>query len=300
MLLLLDSASLYYRSFFALPESMRAPDGRPHNAIRGFLSTIGRLVDRFQPTHLAACWDADWRPQWRVDLVPAYKTHRLAEPGSDAPVEQEPPSLGAQVEAIAGILDAMGIARPAVPGHEADDVIATLAAQRPGPTVAVTGDRDLVQVVRREVGVLLAISGGMEKWPLLDQAGVLERFGVRADQYVDYAVMRGDPSDGLPGVPGIGAKTAASLLAAHGNLDALLAAAGQEPQRPLTTRLAAALLADRQALMAARQVATAVTDLPLDVDTRLPIAPADPARLEALSEQWGVARFVPSLPMVRS
>lgn len=298
MLLLLDSASLYYRSFFALPESMRAPDGRPNNALRGFLTTLSRLVERFQPTGLAACWDADWRPQWRVDLVPSYKTHRLAADGAEgAQAEQEPASLGAQVDAIAGILDALGVARPAAAGHEADDVIASLAAQCPGPAVVVTGDRDLVQVVRAGVRVLMAVNGGMEKWPLLDETGVQERFGVRADQYVDYAVMRGDPSDGLPGVAGIGAKTAASLLASHGDLDGLLAAAARGPQKPLTARIAAVLLADPQALLAARRVAMAVTDLPLDVDTGLPIEPRDPARLEALSGEWGVSRFVPSLPM---
>lgn len=308
MLLLLDSASLYYRSFFALPESMQAPDGRPHNAIRGFLSTIGRLVERFEPTHLAACWDADWRPQWRVDLVPSYKTHRLADEaggqdggqvGDQAPAEQEPASLGPQAQAIAAILDALGIARPAVPEHEADDVIASLAAQQPGPTVVVTGDRDLVQVIRPGVQVLLTVTGGMEKWPLLDEAGVVERFGVRADQYVDYAVMRGDPSDGLPGVPGIGAKTAAALLAAHGDLDALLTAAAQDPQRPLTARIAANLLADRPGLLAARRVATAIADLTLDVDPCLPTEPADPGALEMLTTTWGVTRFVPQLPTAR-
>lgn len=129
--LLLDSASLYYRSFHALPSSMTAPDGRPHGAIRGFLSTIGALAERTGAGAIACCWDADWRPQWRVDLLPSYKTHRLAEDddGTDGPAaEAEPDELGPQVDAIAAILDAAGIARIGATGHEADDVVASLAA----------------------------------------------------------------------------------------------------------------------------------------------------------------------------
>jgi len=296
VLLLLDTASLYYRSYFALPESMTAPDGYPHNAVRGFLSTLDRLVQRFQPTRLAACWDADWRPDWRVALVDSYKSHRLADPtaGSQG-TEAEPETLGPQVGAIAAILDAMGIARPGIPGFEADDVIASLAAQQPGPTVVVTGDRDLVQVIGDEVSVLLAVNGGMDRWPLLDAQGVLERFGVRPDQYVDFAVLRGDPSDGLPGVRGIGAKTAADLLGAYGDLDQLLIAAGQPPQRPMTARLAAALTANEPSIRAARQVATAGRDLQVDADPSLPRSPADPAGLASLVAEWGVGRFVPDL-----
>ncbi len=302
VLLLLDTASLYYRSYFALPESMQAPDGYPHNAVRGFLSTLERLLERFQPTRLAACWDADWRPDWRVSLVETYKAHRLAGgEADDAGAEAEPESLGPQVAAIAALLDAMGIARPGVPGYEADDVIASLAAQQPGPTVVVTGDRDLVQVVRDGVHVLLTVNGGMDRWPLLDSAGVQERFGVEPGQYVDYAVLRGDPSDGLPGVPGIGAKTAAALLTAYGDLDRLLSAAARSPERPLTPRLAAALTAHEGPIRAARTVATAVRDLPVAIDPVLPNAAADPDLLRSVAEEWGVVRFLPTLgPRVRS
>lgn len=295
-LLLLDSASLYYRSFFALPESMTAPDGRPHNAIRGFLSTVTRLVDRFQPGALAACWDADWRPQWRVDLIPSYKTHRLA-PGSTG-AESEPDTLTPQISAIAGLLDAMGVARPWAADHEADDVIASLAAQAGRPTVVVSGDRDLVQVVRDQpdVRVLLATNGGMDKWPLLGTADVIERFAVRADQYVDFAVLRGDPSDGLPGVPGIGAKTAASLLAEFGSIEvALQVAASGDHRKPMTPRIALALTEHADEVRAARTVATAVTTLAVREPQALPAHPADPSAMHAIADQWGVRRFVPDL-----
>ncbi|MDD2859348.1 MAG: 5'-3' exonuclease H3TH domain-containing protein, partial [Candidatus Nanopelagicales bacterium] len=220
-MLLLDSASLYYRSFFALPDSMTAPDGRPHQAIRGFLGTLDALHRQFAPTGLVACWDDDWRPQWRVDLMPTYKAHRVVDGSAETGwTEQEPDALTPQADALAAMLDAAGVARVGIAGFEADDVLASLAQATPGPVVGVSGDRDLVQTVDDADGVrlLLAVNGGMPKWPLLDEAGVTERFGVATAAYVDLAIMRGDPSDGIPGVPGIGAKTAAALLAAYGGL----------------------------------------------------------------------------------
>lgn len=299
-ILLLDSASLYYRSYFALPSSMTAPDGRPHQAVRGFLSTIDALVKRTGATGLVACWDDDWRPQWRVDLLPSYKTHRLAaaaDGGSAAAspgAEAEPDDLGPQVDAMAAILDAAGIARVGARDHEADDVIASLAAALPEPTLVVTGDRDLMQVVSGSTQVLLTVNGGMEKWPLLDAAGVRERYGVEPSQYVDMAVLRGDPSDGIPGVPGIGAKTAPALIAHFGSLDVLLdAARAAVPARPLTPRIAAALLQHEEAVRAARTVATAVTGLDLIVKPGLPATAMDSAALDSLVDAWGVRRFLP-------
>ena len=290
--LLLDSASLYYRSFHALPESMTAPDGRPHNAVRGFLSTVTRLVDEHAPNRVVPCWDDDWRPQRRVDLVPTYKAQRVAV-GDDPTAEAEPESLGAQAEAIAGLLRAAGLAPLGRAGFEADDVIASVAAQESRPVVVVSGDRDLVQVVAPGTRLLLTVNGGMDKWPLLDEAGVLERFAVAPARYVDLAVLRGDPSDGLPGVPGIGAKTAAILVSAFGDVEAILLAAEQNPSaRPMTPRLAAALLGHADPIRAARVVSTAV-------DT-LDVLPAgggerDSTRLAELAEEWGVQRQVEAL-----
>ena len=301
-LLVLDSASLYYRSYFALPSSMTAPDGRPHNAVRGFLATLARLVEAHSPAGLVACWDADWRPQWRVDLLPTYKAHRVAADaesgGTDGPAaEAEPEDLGPQVEAIAGLLDRLGIARWGVDGYEADDVAASVARQASGPVVVVTGDRDLVQLVDDRVRVLLAVNGGMEKWPLLDPAAVVERFGVAATHYVDLAVLRGDPSDGLPGVPGIGAKTAAALVAAFGGCAAIRAAAEADPLvRPMTPRLAAALREAGDYLDRAVPVATAVSELPLPgLPAGLPTAPVDADALDDLAQRWGVRRQVRDL-----
>lgn len=297
--LLLDSASLYYRAYFALPSSMTAPDGRPHNALRGMLSTITRLIDQHGPSGMVACWDEDWRPQWRADLVPTYKAHRVAtDPtGSTTGGEDEPEDLGPQVVAIADVLDAVGIARWGAEDHEADDVIGSAAAQLPGPSIVVSGDRDLVQVIDDETRLLLTVNGGMERWPLLDAAAAEERFGVPPARYVDLAVLRGDPSDGLPGVAGIGAKTAAALVQAFGPCSAILeAAAAVPPVRPMTPRLAASLIAARPDVEAARTVATVVRDLALpDEDVSLPSSPIDPARLADLVAEWGVARQVDDL-----
>ncbi len=289
-LLVLDSASLYYRSFYALPESMTAPDGRPHNALRGFLSTLTRLVAAHSPAEVVACWDNDWRPQWRVDLVPTYKAHRVADQSTG--VESEPETLSEQAEAIGEVLEAAGIARLGFADHEADDVIGSLAAQDPRPSIGVSGDRDLVQIVDARTRLLLTVNGGMDKWPLLDPPGVIERFGVPPENYVDLAVLRGDPSDGLPGVPGIGAKTAVGLVTAFGSVDAVIEAAREATlTKPLTARLAGLILESEDAVRAALVVARVRCDLP--VLDRQPVA--ERSRLDELAEQWGVQRQVSDL-----
>ena len=292
--LLLDSASLYYRSFYALPESMTAPDGRPHNAVRGFLSTLTRLVVQYRPSAVVCCWDDDWRPEWRVDLLPSYKTHRLAADASAGALlaEAAPDSLAEQAEAIGEIVIAMGLARPGASGFEADDIIATLAASGRRSTIVVSGDRDLVQVVRPGVQVLLTVNGGMDKWPLLDDEAVVERFGVAAHSYVDLAVLRGDPSDGIPGVPGIGPKTAGALIATYGGIDGLLGAVAKgEVAKPLTPRLAGLLDEHRDLIGRMRLVASARTDAPF---SSADIGPSEVRgeALAGLAAAWGVSRFV--------
>lgn len=288
MHVLLDSASLYYRSYYALPESMTAPDGFPHNAIRGFLGTMAKLVDSWQTANIVCAWDVDWRPQWRVDLLPSYKTHRLLD---EATVEEEetPETLGPQVDGLAAILDAMGIARPGSPAHEADDVLATLATSLEDDVVVVSGDRDLVQLVDDRVRLLLTVNGGMDKWPAMTPSDVMDRFGVRPDQYVDLAVLRGDPSDGIPGIPGIGAKTAASLLTEFGSLENIIQAA-QDPRPPLSAKRAQAILDGVDYLRAACTVATVVRHAPIEWP-----AGADADTLARLGAEWGVQRQIEQL-----
>lgn len=294
-LLLLDSASMYFRAFHGVPETMTAPDGTAVNAVRGFLDAIARLVTDFRPTQVIAAFDADWRPQWRVDLVPSYKAHRVdggveaAAAGST--VEEVPDLLGPQVPVIEDLLDAIGIARIGVRGFEADDVLGTVAATWPDPVDVVTGDRDLFQVVddARHVRVLYN-ARGYAKLEVLDEAGVLARHGVPPQQYADLALLRGDSSDGLPGVPGVGEKTAAGLLARFGSVDALLLAlddpAVDVPKRP-------ALVAARDYLVAAGPVVRVRDDLSLPhVDAQLSPVPRDPDALARLEHRWGVESSV--------
>jgi len=290
MVIVLDSASLYYRAFHALPESMTAPDGHPNNAIRGFLGTLTRLVRQHACGSVIAAWDEDWRPQWRVDLVPTYKLHRVAvDPTGDSQGDEseaaEPESLGPQAQAIANLMSAAGIPVLGAAGFEADDIAATVAHQM--PCIVVTGDRDLVQVVSDSVRVHLTVNGGMEKWPLLDPAAVTSRFGVRPDQYVDLAALRGDPSDGLPGVAGIGPKTAVALLNEWEGLEQILDAARSEAGRPMTPRLAGLLLQSQDYLHRAVRVATARVDAPISIRITRASATSEAADI---AEAWGVSK----------
>ena len=160
--MLLDTASLYFRAFYGVPDTIRRADGTPVNAVRGLLDMIARLTTDYDATHLVACWDDDWRPQWRVDLIPTYKSHRVAEVVDGAPdVEVVPDALTAQIPMIRRVLDLAGIAVVGAADHEADDVIGTYASHAGLPVDVVTGDRDLFQVVDddRQVRVIYTARG---------------------------------------------------------------------------------------------------------------------------------------------
>ncbi|WLQ53248.1 5'-3' exonuclease [Streptomyces poriferorum] len=289
--MLLDTASLYFRAYFGVPDSVRAPDGTPVNAVRGLLDFIGRLVQDHRPDDLVACWDADWRPQWRVDLIPSYKAHRVAvETDAGLPDEEETPdTLAPQVPVIADVLDALGIARVGVAGYEADDVIGTLTGLATGPVDIVTGDRDLYQLVddARGVRVLYPLKG-VGTLQMTDEAWLREKYGVAGSGYVDLALLRGDPSDGLPGVPGIGEKTAAKLLDAFGDLAGIMAAV-DDPAAKLTPSQRKRLDEARDYVAVAPTVVRVAGDVPLpEFNPALPTEPRDPATLEALADQWGL------------
>ncbi|KIF70667.1 5'-3' exonuclease [Streptomyces sp. AcH 505] len=288
--MLLDTASLYFRAYFGVPDSVRAPDGTPVNAVRGLLDFIARLVQDHHPDDLVACMDADWRPQWRVDLIPSYKAHRVARERSEGPDEEETPdTLAPQVPIIEAVLDALGIARVGVAGYEADDVIGTLAGRSAGPVDIVTGDRDLYQLVddTRGVRVLYPVKG-VGTLQLTDEAALREKYGVDGRGYVDLALLRGDPSDGLPGVPGIGEKTAAKLLDAFGDLAGIMAAV-DDPHAKLTPSQRKRLDEARDYVAVAPTVVRVAGDVPLpDFDPALPSEPRDPAMLDALAARWGL------------
>jgi 5'-3' exonuclease len=285
-LLLLDTASLYFRAFYGVPDTLRAPDGTPVNAVRGLLDFIARLVTDLRPARLVACWDDDWRPQFRVDALASYKAHRVADESSGA--EEVPDLLSPQVPVIAEVLAALGVPKVGAPGFEADDVIGTLATRAEGPVDVVTGDRDLFQLVDDARGVrVLYTARGVGRHEVVDEAEVTRRYGIPGRSYADFATLRGDPSDGLPGVPGVGDKTAASLVTSYGDLAGILAAV-DDVRSGMSPALRKRLYAARDYLAVAPAVVRVATDLDLPpVDGRLPVTP-DEAGLAALSERWGL------------
>jgi 5'-3' exonuclease len=282
-LMLLDSASMYFRAFYGVPETMTAPDGTPVNAVRGLLDMIARLVRARQPSRLVACLDADWRPAFRTAALPSYKAHRANPDGS----EQVPPALTAQIPVILSVLAAAGVVTAEAAGYEADDVIGTLAAREPGPVEVVTGDRDLFQVVDDDRGVrVLYIARGVANYEVMDEAAVTKKYQIPGRDYAAFAALRGDPSDGLPGVGGVGEKTAAALVRVFGSVEAMLAAidAGHGGF-PMGSR--AKLVADRAYLEACGPVVRVARDAPVPpVDGALPSHPADPQEMARLDERW--------------
>ena len=300
-LLLLDTASLYFRAFFGVPDSVRAPDGTPVNAVRGLLDMTARLVTARRPDRLVACWDDDWRPAFRVAAIPSYKAHRLADDGA----EEVPDPLQVQIPVIVEVLAAFGIARVGSPGYEADDVIGTLTAREAAgaraPVEIVTGDRDLFQLVDDEARVrVLYTARGITDLDVVDGARLAERHDVASGRaYADLATLRGDSSDGLPGVAGIGEKTGAALLRRYGTLEAVRAAVGAKDPG-LTAAQRRRLVEASDYLDVAPGVVRVALDAPLPpFDDAVPTTPADPDALVALAERWGltssVARLVEAL-----
>lgn len=281
--MLLDSASMYFRAYHGIPDKVTAPDGTPVNAVRGFLDNIGYLVRTRRPGSIVACMDASWRPAFRVAAVPSYKAHRV----KYGDVEEVPPALIPQVPVIEECLDALGIARVGVHGYEADDVIGTLAAAAPGPVEVVSGDRDLFQVVDDTRGVrVLYIGRGVSKLQVVDDEWLRVKYGITGATYADFALLRGDPSDGLPGVSGVGERTAADLVTTYGSVEAMLAKldAGELPKGT-----AAKIGGAADYLRAAGLVVRVAVDAEIPAhDPALPSVPADPERLVKLSERWGL------------
>ncbi|VXB26859.1 5'-3' exonuclease [Arthrobacter sp. 9AX] len=297
-LMLLDTASLYFRAFYGLPDSIRRPDGTPVNAVRGLLDMIARLAIDFGATHLIACWDDDWRPQWRVDLVPTYKAHRVAEANTGIPdVEVVPDALEAQLPMIRTVLGLAGIAIVGAADHEADDVVGTYASHAVIPVDVVTGDRDLFQVCddQRQVRVIYT-ARGMRNLEVMTEEVVVGKYRVLPQQYADYATLRGDASDGLPGVAGIGEKTAASLLLKYGSLENLLEAAA-DAGSGLSSPVRAKLEAAAAYLGAAPAVVRLVRDLELptlkEAGAHLrPVTGEARAELERLATEWNLGGSV--------
>jgi 5'-3' exonuclease len=278
--LLVDGSSLIFRAFYGVPQTTRAPDGTLVNAVRGTLETLARLVTERKPKRLALATDEDWRPDWRVELLPSYKEHRTAEP--------VPPLLDPQMPVVMECLEAVGIDAIGVSGYEAEDVIASLVTRVKRPIEIWSGDRDLFTLIRdREIMVLYPEKAGLAE---VDEAEVERRYSIPGQAYADFAILRGDPSDGLPGVAGIGAKKAADLVRRYGSVGAMLEAGIFRS-------------ADAEYLEKARRIVPPVTDLKIEVPAgRRAKWPADPARVEALGRRFGITssfqRLVTALSVI--
>jgi 5'-3' exonuclease len=275
-----DGSSLIFRAFYGVPTSMRSPDGKPINGVRGFMDRLANLVVEHRPGRLAVASDDDWRPAWRVALIPSYKAHRVAEP--------IPPELEPQMPIIHEVLAAAGVELVGVPEYEAEDVIASWTASARGSVDIVSGDRDLFALVRDpDVRVLYPEKRGLTA---VDEAEVKRRYGVPGRSYADFAILRGDPSDGLPGLAGVGDKKAADMVCRLGGIDGLLAS-GRLSDR------------ERDYLERARKVVPPVADLPVALPAgRLASYPADAERVDALAQRYGLRssfdRLLRALPLL--
>ena len=292
-LMLLDSASLWYRAYYGMPDTMLAPDGTPVNAIRGYLDMTARLITMYSPKRIVACIEGDWRPSWRIELFPDYKANRLEEDGEG---EEEPDLLTPQIPILLDLLDEFGIPMVGVDDYEADDVMATFAVREKGPIRIVTGDRDLFQLVddKRDVKVVY-LAKGLSQHDLVDTAWVARKYSIPGDRYALFAMFRGDPSDGLPGVRGIGEKGAALIANHFADVDEALQGA-HDAHEALSPALAKKIIEGADYLKIAPTLVHCAKDVALpSLDIAMPKAPADLSKIYEIKERYGLGASVDRL-----
>lgn len=280
-LLLLDSASLWYRAYYGMPDSLVADDGTPVNAIRGFFDMASKLITHYQPSRLLCATEGDWRPTWRTDLFPGYKANRLAEDGE----EEEPDTLYPQIPILLDLLDLFGLPNVGVDNYEADDVIATVSMSERGPTFIATGDRDLFQLVddKRRVKVIY-LAKGLANHDLVDRAWIARKYEIPGDRYALFAMIRGDASDGLPGVRGIGEKGAAAIANNFATIEDALAAAHSGDER-LTPNLRKKLIDGSDYIEIAPRLVHCALDVPVPaMNFELPSAKFGAQRLPEIRD----------------
>ena len=288
-LMLLDSASLWYRAYFGMPDTLLSPKGEPVNAIRGYLDMTSRLLVKYQPKRFVACLEGDWRPSWRVELFPDYKLNRLDEEGD----EEEPDTLGPQIPILLDVLDALGISVLGVDDYEADDLIATFSTKQKGPIRIVTGDRDLFQLVddKRDIKVIY-LAKGISNHDLVDLQWISKKYEIPGERYGLFAMIRGDSSDGLPGIRGIGEKGAASIANQFESLEEVMAGAVSGDER-LTPNLCKKLLASADYAAIAPKLVSCATDIALpEMSIDLPTKPKSMEKINLLKEQYGLGTSI--------
>ena len=288
-LMLLDSASLWYRAYFGMPDTLLSPTGEPVNAIRGYLDMTSRLMVKYQPKRLVACLEGDWRPSWRVELFPDYKLNRLDEEGD----EEEPDTLGPQIPILLDVLDALGVAVLGVDDYEADDLIATFSTKQKGPIRIVTGDRDLFQLVddKKDIKVIY-LAKGISNHDLVDLQWISRKYEIPGERYGLFAMIRGDSSDGLPGIRGIGEKGAASIANQFERLEEVMIAAANGDER-LTPNLCKKLLASADYAAIAPKLVSCATDIALpEMSIDLPTKPKSMEKINFLKEEYGLGTSI--------
>jgi 5'-3' exonuclease len=292
-LLLIDSASLWYRAYYGMPDTLVSPDGEPINAVKGFIDMTARLVSHYRPERMALCLDGDWRPSWRVELYPEYKANRIDEDGEE---EAEPDLLTPQIPIIMDFFEATGITLIGADDYEADDVIATLSQKENGPTRIITGDRDLFQLVddKRKVAVAY-LAKGISNHDLVDRAWIAKKYEIPGERYALFAMIRGDASDGLPGIKGIGEKGAAAIAQKFETMNDVIKAAHSEHEDLHPTHRKK-ILADLDYATIAERLVTCATDVRLpELDLKIPKEPRNRKYLENMKKDYGLGTSVDRL-----
>lgn len=291
-LMLLDSASLWYRAYFGMPDTLLSPSGEPVNAIRGYLDMTSKLISIYKPKRLVACIEGDWRPSWRVDLFPEYKANRLDVEGE----EEEPDTLGPQIPILLDLLEAFKIPIVGVDDYEADDVMASFTVSEPGPIKIVTGDRDLFQLVddKRKISVVY-LAKGIANHDLVDLRWIAEKYDIPGERYALFAMIRGDASDGLPGIRGIGEKGAAIIAKQFENLEEVMFAAKNNDER-LTPNARKKLLESADYARIAPKLVHCALDVPLPkLNIDLPKRPDNLDEIYQYQKDYGLGASVDRL-----
>jgi len=288
-LMLLDSASLWYRAYFGMPDTLISPSGMPVNAIRGYLDMTSRLLVKYKPDRLVACLEGDWRPSWRVELFPDYKLNRVDDEGQ----EDEPDTLGPQIPVLLDVLDALGIAMVGVDDYEADDLMATFSVKQQGPIRIVTGDRDLFQLVddKRDVKIVY-LAKGISNHDLVDLQWINNKYQIPGDRYALFAMIRGDSSDGLPGIRGIGEKGAANIANQFSSLGEVMKAAEDSDER-LTVNIRKKLLESAAYAAIAPKLVGCALDVSIpQMEISMPLKPKSMKKIGELKEEYGLGASI--------
>ena len=288
-LMLLDSASLWYRAYFGMPDTLVSPTGQPVNAIRGYLDMTSRLLVKYQPNRIVACLEGDWRPSWRVELFPDYKLNRLDEEGA----EEEPDTLGPQIPILLDVLDALGIPLLGVDDYEADDLMATFSVKQPGPVRIVTGDRDLFQLADDERDVkIVYLAKGISNHDLVDLKWIQDKYQIPGDRYALFAMIRGDSSDGLPGIKGIGEKGAMVIANLFKTMPEVMQAAAGADER-LSANIRKKLLESSQYAAIAPKLVGCALDVAIpEMEISMPKKPKSLEKILKLKEEFGLGASI--------